>query len=144
MKMGKLRLLVWFNGSVHNGWYYPLIITLLMTTEFALDLRLARRKAGLTQRDCAHLLAIHPGTLSTLEHGSRLPTVMEICTLSLIYGRSFESLFAGIMREARLDLLRRLETISETARQCVATMNRDVTLTRLRQRLQAELADHAA
>lgn len=142
--MGKLRLLVWRSGDVHNGWHYPLIIIIHMTTEFALDLRLARRKAGLTQRDCAHLLAIHPGTLSTLEHGSRLPTVMEICTLSLIYGRSFESLFAEIMGAARHDLLHRMDTISQTARQCVATMNRDATLARLRHRLQAELADHGA
>lgn len=142
--MGKLRRLVWRSGRVDNGWHYPLTITLLMTTEFALDLRLARRKAGLIQRDCAHLLAIHPGTLSTLEHGGRLPTVNQICSLSLIYGRSFESLFAEIMGEARLNLLRRLDTLPKTARHCSATVNRQATLTRLYHRLQAELAAYEA
>ena len=142
--MGKLRLLVWRSGGIDNGWHYPLTVTLPMTTEFALDLRLARRKAGLVQRDCAHLLAIHPGTLSTLEHGGRLPTVNQICTLSLIYGRSFESLFAEIMGTARVDLLRRLETLPTTARKCSATVNRETTLTRLHHRLQDELAAYDA
>ena len=62
-----------------------------MSTEFALDLRLARKKSGLTQRDCAHLLNVHASKVSALEHGKQLPTLIEICTLSLIYGRSFEA-----------------------------------------------------
>ena len=115
-----------------------------MTTEFALDLRLARRKAGLTQRDTAHLLGLDPAKLSQLEHGRRLPTLTEICTLSLIYGRSFESLFAGIMEAARHDLLERLRTLPTTVRRCAATLNREASLARLERRLQAELAEHGA
>ena len=72
-----------------------------MSTEFALDLRLARRKAGFTQRDCAHLLAIPTAILAQLESGKRLPSLVQICTLSVIYGRSFESLFGAILNEAR-------------------------------------------
>ena len=45
-----------------------------MSTEFALDLRLARRKTGLTQRDIAHLLANQVTLVSELERGKRLPT----------------------------------------------------------------------
>jgi WD40 repeat protein len=39
-----------------------------MTTQFALDLRLARRKASLTQREVAHLLALWDVAARRLEH----------------------------------------------------------------------------
>ncbi|MCB2052416.1 MAG: helix-turn-helix transcriptional regulator, partial [Novosphingobium sp.] len=64
-----------------------------MNTQLALDLRLARRKAGFTQDDAAHLLGVRAPRLSVLEQGRKRPNLVQICTLSLIYGRSFESLF---------------------------------------------------
>lgn len=115
-----------------------------MSTQFALDLRLARRKAGLTQRDTAHLLALDSAKLSQLERGKRLPTVTEICTLSLVFGRSFESLFAVVMRDARVALRRRLAHMPKNTRHCDATANRAATLKRIERRLAAELDDHDA
>ena len=113
-----------------------------MTTEFALDLRAARRKAGLTQRDVAHLLAAHQSTVSDLERGRLLPTLVQIVTLSLIYGRSFESLFAEVMRDARQALRKRLRTLPKEARTYAGTFNRESTIARLRDRLAAEETDH--
>ena len=49
-----------------------------MSTEFALDLRLARRKAGFTQRDVAHLLGTRKSLVCELEKGRRKPTLTQI------------------------------------------------------------------
>lgn len=113
-----------------------------MSSEFALDLRLARRKAGYTQGDIAHLLARHQSRVSDLELGRRQPTLDEIVALSLIYGRSFESLFAELMRTARTDLTARLATLPEDVRAYNGTFNRPGSLARLRRRLAAHDADH--
>ncbi len=115
-----------------------------MSTQFALDLRLARRKAGLTQRDAAHLLALDPAKLSQLERGKRLPTLAEIITLSLIFGRSFESLFGTVMADVRQAIQRRLPHMPKNTRNCVTTVNRDKTLQKLERRLVAEDKDHGA
>lgn len=112
-----------------------------MSTQFALDLRLARRKAGFTQRDAAHLLAAHQSAISDLERGRGRPTLPQIVTLSLIYGRSFESLFAEVMQEARRDLHVRLEVIP-TARAFAGTASREHSLGQLRRRLAAESESH--
>lgn len=112
-----------------------------MSTEFALDLRLARRKAGYTQRDCAHLLAISPSVLSQLEGGKRLPSILQICTLSIIYGRSFESLFGFLLSEAREQLRARILSLPDDIRQYAGTRNRAFSIERLAQRL-ADEQDH--
>lgn len=112
-----------------------------MSSEFALDLRLARRKAGLTQGDIAHLLARHQSFVSELEHGRRLPTIHEIVSLSLIYGRSFESLFATVMQEAKAGLRRQLRTLPDHVRQYAGTFNRAGSLERMRRRFQDD-EDH--
>lgn len=115
-----------------------------MSTEFALDLRLARRKAGLTQRDISHLLVSHQTTVSDLERGRVLPSVVQICTLSAIYGRSFESLFSTVMTDARRELLRRLKSLPDDVRDCAGTFNREGTLARLKERLKAEAQNHGS
>ena len=102
-----------------------------MSTEFALDLRLARRKSGFTQRDTAHLLAFNRSKLSLLETGQRLPSLVQICTLSLIYGRSFESLFGAIMNDARQALRNRILSMPKNARQYAGSLNRDHSIERL-------------
>lgn len=106
-----------------------------MSTEFALDLRLARRKAGLTQCDIAHLLGVHRARIWALEHGRQLPTVQQICTLSVIYGRSFESLFACVLAEASAAVRDRLRTLPALTRPTVVHFNREANLVRLERRL---------
>lgn len=112
-----------------------------MSTEFALDLRLARRKAGYTQRDTAHLLALNRSKLSLLETGQRLPSLAQICTLSLIYGRSFESLFGVIMAEARAALRTRILTLPTTTRKYAGSLNRSHSIERLARSLAVEPSD---
>ena len=95
-----------------------------MSSQFALDLRLARKKAGYTQDDLAHLLDTHQTVVSQLEHGKRRPSLSEIIDLSLIYGRSFESLFSEVMRERKLHLTNRLTTLPKPGRKSMSTFNR--------------------
>ena len=115
-----------------------------MISEFALDLKTARRKAGLTQEDCAHLLSVSVSLYSQIETGKRVPTVREICTLSLIYGRSFESLFSGIFRDARCDLHERLTTIPDAPQRWPARGNRQHCLSTLAERLLESYSDDHA
>ena len=112
-----------------------------MSTEFALDLRLARRKAGFTQRDCAHLLAITPAKLSDLESGKRLPSLTQICTLSLIYGRSFDSVFGAVLGTARANLRVRILSMPKNTRDFAGTRNREHSIERLARDL-AKDEDH--
>jgi transcriptional regulator with XRE-family HTH domain len=113
-----------------------------MSKQFAIDLRLARRRAGYTQRDCAHLLAVHQSKISALEHGRNLPDLEQICMLSLIYGRSFEALFGEILQSGRYRLRRRLRSIPKDTRSYAGTRNRERSLEGLETRLVAEMADH--
>ena len=106
-----------------------------MSTEFALDLRLARKKAGFTQPDIAHLLDLHQSGISCLERGKRRPNLTEIVELSLIYGRSFESLFAEIMDESRNTLQLRLISLPAIVRETNATFNRPASIAKLRRLL---------
>ena len=109
-----------------------------MATEFSLDLRTARRKSGFTQRDIAHLLAARQSRVSDFEHGRRIPGLTDIVTLSLIYGRSFESLFAALMHDVKQELKERLSQLPEDVREYVGTFNRSNSIKRLRHRLSDE------
>lgn len=106
-----------------------------MYTQFAQDLRLARRKAGYTQGDVAHLLSVQQSKVSTLEVGSKRPTLEEILDLSLIYGRSFESFFSTLLSERKATLLQRLERLPNLRRTTAETYNRPGSLRRLKQLL---------
>lgn len=108
-----------------------------MMNEFALDLKVARRKSGLSQKDCAHLLDCGASKISLIEAGKQFPSVKDICTLSLVYGRSFESLFSGIFKEAREDLRELLTTIPEDPNSNLENFNRHNTLNALSLRLDA-------
>lgn len=105
-----------------------------MSTEFALDLRAARRKAGFTQGDIAQLLSSHQSYISDLEQGRLQPTLLQIISLSLIYGRSFESFFSRVMGDCQKHLTARLASLppgGDTA----GTFNRDTSIKKLEQRL---------
>lgn len=106
-----------------------------MTQEFSLDLRAARRNSGLRQVDCAHLMGVHESKISQFETGKVTPSVAEICQLSMIFGRSFESLFTGIFEEVRQEIGARLFTLPEPERSYDRKMNRQSTLKSLEVRL---------
>jgi transcriptional regulator with XRE-family HTH domain len=106
-----------------------------MIQEFSLDLRTARMNSGLRQLDCAHLMGVDKSSISSLECGKRRPDVRQICTLSMIYGRSFESLFSSIFDEIREDLSMNLLTLPEPDPNYKRRLNRERTLQKLEDRL---------
>ena len=108
-----------------------------MSQTFALDLKVARRKSGLTQQDCAHLLDVHKAKISLLEQGKTLPTVLELSTLSLLYGKSFESLFRSLIEDAQHTLNDRLATLPVVSNRWLGRFIRQNTLNKLAARLDA-------
>ncbi len=106
----------------------------------ALDLVTARRKAGLLQVDCAHLLDIHPTRVSMIESGKSQPTIEEAAALSLIYGMSLDSFLAGLRDELVDHLVQQLTTLPPVSENRKMTFNRAHTLSQLAIRLEA-LAD---
>lgn len=111
-----------------------------MSKQFAFDLRLARKKSGLMQRDVAQLLGVGQATLSDLENGRYRPSVEQLCTLSLIYGRNFEQFFAETLDQAREHLRARITDIPVSGGDGAENLRRETTLQRLEERLAAEPA----
>lgn len=115
-----------------------------MSSDFSLDLRVARRQAGFTQSDIALLLGAHQSHVSDLEQGRTLPSLAEIVSLSLIFGRSFESLFAHLMLAAKTEIGGRMSALPLIVRTYVGTFNRDASLKKLERRLVADQKDYGA
>ncbi len=109
-----------------------------MIEEFACDLKVARRKSGLTQADCAHLLGVDASKVSNLEAGKCIPTVPEICALSVIYGRSFESLFSEILEDARRTIRERLVEMPVSRSRFMGSFNRTKTIEALQKHLEVD------
>jgi len=107
-----------------------------MTTQFALDLRLSRRKVGLTQGDCAHLLGIQQSRFSDFERGSQMPRLGELCTLAIILNRQFDTVFEVELEQARRALKARIVSIPKHRRQNATTFGRDRTIRRLKRTLE--------
>ncbi|WP_298362539.1 helix-turn-helix transcriptional regulator [uncultured Litoreibacter sp.] len=57
------------------------------------DLRIARKRSGLSGQDVAHLLGTSTARLSKLENGYARPRVRELICMSLIYGKTLDELF---------------------------------------------------
>ena len=113
-----------------------------MTTQFAVDVYLARIKSGYTQSDVAHLLEISRVTISRFERGTSEPSLQDVLSLSLVYGRSFESFFADKLRRQRQHILKRLQSLPPLTQATAKHANRDKNLQRLARRLEADLAIH--
>ena len=116
---------------------YPISQT-VMFDEFIFDLKVARKRSGLTQVDCGHLLSASDNIVSQIERGQRLPTLRELCSLSLIYGRSFECLYAELFRQVRKDLMEQLGNMPDAPKDWLATKSRQRSLERLARRLLEE------
>lgn len=113
-----------------------------MSKQFAFDLRLARKKSGLMQRDVAHLLGVAQATLSDLENGRYRPSIEHLCTFSLIYSRSFEQFYAEVLDEAREHLRTRIHDIPVSGGDGAESQRRESTLQRLEELLAAEREDN--
>ena len=102
----------------------------------ALDLKAARRKAGLLQADCAHLIGVHPSRISLIENGRARPSLFEIATLSVVYGKPIESLLAPLMEDVIRCLVDRLASLPAAPKGRRGTFNRAHTLSQLAIRLE--------
>ena len=109
-----------------------------MSNQFAYDLRLARRKAGLTQEDVALLVGTQQSTIGALEKAKQRPTVDQVCRFSIVFGRSFESLFAESLEEGRTAIRQNLPSLPAMRRRTAETFNRESSLKRLEKRLSEE------
>ena len=111
-----------------------------MHTPFHLDLKVHRRKAGLSQEDVAHLMGVHPSKVSLLEGGRAYPSLHDIAALSTVFGKSFEEFFYSFMQEARGQIATRLQSMPKAPKRWLPAFNRRYTLDNLAERL-ADLED---
>lgn len=82
-----------------------------MQKTFGADFRAARRRAGLTQEDCAHLLGVDQSQVSKLEAGKVDPTVRQMTICYLIFGTWARPLWNGVLRDLVDELRERLMTM---------------------------------
>ncbi len=116
-----------------------------MFTQFAHDLRTARRKSGLSQIDLSILLDVGEKEVIDIERGRREPSLKQTCKLSLIYGRSFTSLYDMVSKAAKKALFQQLPSLPAQSSKHVSRLNRSHTLKRLEKHLADELkSEHGA
>lgn len=72
------------------------------------DLTVSRLRAGLSNKDIAHLLDIDPGRVSRLEQGHSAIRTSELCALAMIYGRPMHDLVPGLTGQVVEELRERL------------------------------------
>lgn len=108
-----------------------------MSHAFAHDLKVARHKSGLTQSDCAHLLATQHSKISRIEGAKYLPTAYDIALLSFIYGKSYEALCQTVFENVASDLKGRVVTLPTPPSTWMCRFSRTNTLDTLDARLQA-------
>ena len=106
-----------------------------MYTPFNLDLKVHRRKAGLSQEDVAHLMGVHPSKVSLLEGGRAIPSLHDIAALSIVFGKSFEEFFFAFVQEARSKIVSRLTSMPKAPKRWLPQFNRQYTIDNLAQRL---------
>lgn len=82
-----------------------------MVEDFVLELQQSRHQSGLTQEECAHLLDMNRTQISDIENGDRLPHLKEIIGFSILFGKSFEKLFASVFEDVRATMAARLQTL---------------------------------
>lgn len=108
-----------------------------MHDEFAVDLKVARRKSGLSQADCAHLLGVGPSLVSKFEAGRAAPSVTQLTILYLVFGDGARSLWSGLVASLQQELGERLASIPACPLNWPDQLNRQNTLSALGDRLAA-------
>ena len=113
-----------------------------MVYKLGLDLRVARRRAALTQTDCAHLLGAAQSRISKFEAGDTTPTVEELSILYLLFDRSLGNTSEEIVASLRDELLSRLVSIPDCPPAWRDRQTRFQTLGSLAERLAAIDPEH--
>ena len=106
-----------------------------METNYALELKVARRRSGLSQKDVAHLLGISRVRVSKLECNLAVPTPDELTTFSLIYSPSFLTIGGAVMPVLFRTLRDRLDTFPNRDSYAGGTTPKSKTLNTLSKRL---------
>ena len=99
-----------------------------MSYHFARDLRVARRKASLTQTDLAHLLDVDYTRVSRLESGKTPPTAVELSILCLVFDGDIERLHEKIIEAEATTLGQRLGSMPDCPKSWPNWRNRVETL----------------
>ena len=81
--------------------------------DFSHCLAEARRKAGLSQDDCAHLLGASQSHISRLELGRAVPCVADLCGVAVLFGRNMEFLVEPLLKERATLIRQRLFDLPE-------------------------------
>lgn len=103
--------------------------------EFSQTLLVARRQAGLSQTDCAHLLGVSRSHISRLECGKTIPNVADLCGVALLFGRTMEGLSGTLFNARARELKDRLFDLPEPRKKWLGHFNRNNTLDRLGERI---------
>ena len=106
-----------------------------MLSDLSCLLRQARRGKGYTQQDCARSIGVSQARYSDYERGLKMPTVQHLCTLSVLLGKTFESVYAELMRDAKSTLRKNIRKLPTQVRSYVHTFNRNRNLERLQRNL---------
>ena len=111
-----------------------------MDNRLAVDLRVFRRRSGLSQADVAHLLGVHRSLVSKFEQGVREPSMEHVTFLCLIYGMRAPAFCVAALPQFQMVLAERLTTLpQESGKQ---TVKRRTTITRLAEQLAASLEEY--
>jgi len=73
----------------------------------------SRRKAGLSQVDCAHLLGVSQSHISRLELGRATPSVSDLCGVAVLFGRTMEGMVEPLFRDRAATIQERLYDLPE-------------------------------
>ena len=84
--------------------------------EVKAELKVSRKRTGLTNEDLATLLNIDPARVSRLERERREPTVREMISLCLIYDKDIARLYPRTTAEVWEKLSHRIGNIDATAK----------------------------
>lgn len=106
-----------------------------MIYEYALDLKVARRKSGLSQEDCAHLLGVDQPRFSKMEAGKSTPSIYELSILCLVFDTPPSAIHDQIVGSLALVVGERLASLPDCPSDWPAHLNRQHTVDVLAQRL---------
>lgn len=107
-----------------------------MIYEYSLDLKVARRKSGLSQGDCAHLLGIDQPRLSKMEAGKSTPSIYELSILCLVFDTPASAVHDRILASLALALEERLGSMPDCPTNWPDRFNRSNTLNILAEKLE--------
>ena len=112
--------------------------------DFSETLLVARRQAGLSQGDCAHLLGVSRTHIARLEAGKATPNVTVLCRVALLFGRTMEGLSGPLFLAEAREMRDRLFDLPERRRGWLAHFNRSHTLEQMAGRVEQVIEAYEA